>query len=433
DFTSILSLLAAQPEATAGPIKREVLEKSPEACRCALKQDAQDAVALQFMAKHLAAQGKEAEAIEILERCLKASPQQAEARRLLLRVKRHTLDKPALIAERLKAADELMERGEHEAALSELEFVLRLGARSATTLAKIGGCCVALGRLAEGEAHLDTAAALDFACPEARFYRGSLLAKRQRLSEAIAEMEGARDAAVAGSALAEKASALLRETHAAKGRADYFDGHLEAARKHYEESLKGAEEPPPDAVLRLARIDELTGQHGSAAGRWRLAAASGDAEAEWRAEVNALAAQRQPDPLAQAVTICLSHQRADLAREILDKVGRVKLDRKVRAQINKQLDKLDEPCRKGLADLRADNFGEAANHYKEALRLFPNAQEPLWRLGFVHAEISSWRQSTAKDEELATARKFLTAAVELDPTSETAQNARNKLRQIAVA
>ncbi|MBM4045080.1 MAG: tetratricopeptide repeat protein, partial [Planctomycetes bacterium] len=178
DFTSILSLLAAQPEATAGPIKREVLEKSPEACRCALKQDAQDAVALQFMAKHLAAQGKEAEAIEILERCLKASPQQAEARRLLLRVKRHTLDKPALIAERLKAADELMERGEHEAALSELEFVLRLGARSATTLAKIGGCCVALGRLAEGEAHLDAAAALDFACPEARFYRGSLLAKR---------------------------------------------------------------------------------------------------------------------------------------------------------------------------------------------------------------------------------------------------------------
>ncbi|MBM4049956.1 MAG: tetratricopeptide repeat protein, partial [Planctomycetes bacterium] len=91
------------------------------------------------------------------------------------------------------------------------------------------------------------------------------------------------------------------------------------------------------------------------------------------------------------------------------------------------------PCRKGLADLRADNFGEAASHYKEALRLFPNAQEPLWRLGFVHAEISSWRQSTAKDEELATARKFLTAAVEVDPTSEMAQNARNKLRQIAVA
>jgi len=254
---------------------------------------------------------------------------------------------------------------------------------------------------------------------------------RDETEVGLRELERVRAAANEDTPALREATALLTEMHFAEGRRLFRAGDIGEALAE----LMVANELTPahwECLRYVAHVTELRGDREEAAGLYRKLADRPETDWGWRAELNALQADSSPESQIRAAALLADHGEVRAAEARLRQSG-LKKKSPLPPGLSRRLadaTQVRQCCDEAWGLVRAKDLIGAKLLFKDALELSNCDQEALRGMGFVAQAQAADAHGRAKAELSSEAQDYLIRAIEIDPTTEEAQFARNKLGQV---
>lgn len=406
----------------------ELLNRSPRACELALALRPRDITVECCSARHSIEAGRLIQARERLLCALSHAPACADALGLLRQVDEDLLDGPDYVRSRMEMADVLLGQGQCDAALRELSAAKRRGGESVDGLVKETWCLSELQRMEPARVAAERGVAVAPDSAEAHLALGTVLRKLDELKPAAEALDRCAELAEPTGPLRAQAREIASCVYGEIGEAAYLAGDLPAASRAYKLALE-RDAHHGRALARMGRMAELAGDYPTAARLWASAAAGGDRSVAWRARVCALLAEDKDECRLQATEQCAANGDVPWAEAILQHVQSPQLreQHELFESIPAALTELSEVCGRAWELLGSGDRHRARDLFVMAQPLCPGHQRVLRGMAHLLAEEGDSSEGAERSGLLAEAEAMLRQCISVDPTSEDADLARDKL------